>query len=352
VTVVETEMMSSLIVGTQEASTIKPCQKFEGHTAWLDGAIHLPGGQRMLTCSRDGSLRVWNLKSGKQIGDDWRDGDSGVWTIALSPDGKKVVSGSEDGGLRLWNIDTGKVITIWTGHTETVMSVCWSRDGQRVVSGSIDGTVRQWNVKNGETILSPIKIGHNHVYAVVYSPDMTTFATAGADEPTPGTESIVKIWDAKTGELITTLKGHTDWVCLAWTPDGNTLISGSSNHLIRKWSTTTWKQIEVLDGHTNVVFGIAISPNGRILASSSLNTAQLWNLDNSQPITSLHHASTVATVSFSANGKLLATSCDDNKAYTWDVSAILEEAGLNDLLLDKCDESLLAVRETFVNSSR
>lgn len=89
-------------------------------------------------------MRIWNLTSGKQIGKDWRDGDSDVWTIALSPDEKKVVSGSEDGGVRLWDIDTGKLIAKWTGHTNTVVSVCWSRDGHRVVSGSEDETARQW----------------------------------------------------------------------------------------------------------------------------------------------------------------------------------------------------------------
>jgi WD40 repeat protein len=70
--VAETELrpkliMASPVVGRHETSTIKPRQKFEGHSEWVFGAIHLPGGQRMMTCSRDGSLRVWNLKSGKQI---------------------------------------------------------------------------------------------------------------------------------------------------------------------------------------------------------------------------------------------------------------------------------------------
>jgi WD40 repeat protein len=328
-------------------------QKFEGHTHVLEGAIHLPGGQRMMTCSWDGSLRVWNLKSGKQIGKDWRDGNSGgVWTIALSPDGKKVVSGSNDGGVRLWDMDTCKVIAKWTGHTRTVSSVCWSRDGQQVVSGSEDGTVREWDVEKGETILGPIETGHKLVYAVVYSPDMTVFATGGRYGPNFDSESKIKIWDLKTGKLVATLKGHTDSVwCLAWTPDGKTLVSGSYDCSIRTWNTSNWKQIAVFDGHTSLVYNIAISPNGRILASASYdNTARLWNLDNNQPINSpLNHTRRVTVVSFSADGKLLATGCDDFNAYTWDVSAILKQAGLDDLLLDKPDESLLVVRETFIH---
>jgi WD40 repeat protein len=283
---------------------------------------------------------VWDVKSGKQIGDDWKDGDSAVWSIALSPDGKKVVSGSD--AVRLWDIDTCKVVKKW-GHTEAVTSVCWSRDGRRVLSGFEDGTARQWEVESGETMPEPIETGHDAVYAVVYSPDTTLFATGGRDGTDgPYTEQpiepLIKIWDAKTGKLVAALKGHTGPVwCLAWTKDGKTLISGSSDSSIRTWNTTNWQQSAVLlDDHTNIVTALAISPNDRILASASFdNTARLWNLDNGQPISSLfQHAQPVLCVSFSGGGKRLATGCDDNNAYIWDVAAILRKADLDDLLLD------------------
>ncbi|KAG2757645.1 WD40 repeat-like protein [Suillus brevipes Sb2] len=344
--------MASPISKMKETSAITHHQKFEGHTGIVWGAIHLPGGQRIITCSVDGSLRLWNSKTGKQTGEDWRDGDSPVWSIALCPDGKKVVSGSLDGAVRLWDIDTGKVVTKWTGHTEGVESVCWSRDGRRVLSGSDDGTARQWEVESEETmpeplenILASIETGHNNVLAVVYSPDTTLIATSGQDGPWTGEpiESSVKVWDSKTGKLVATLKGHTDIVwCLAWTKDRKTLISGSFDHSIRTWNTTNWQQTAVLDEHTSVVHAIAISPNDRILASSSYDkTARLWNLDNGQLISSpLQHADDVNCVSFSAGGKQLATGCDDNNAYIWDVAAILREAGLDDLLSDPKSSAL------------
>ncbi|KAG1837780.1 WD40-repeat-containing domain protein [Suillus subalutaceus] len=129
-----------------------------------------------------------------------------------------------------------------------------------------------------------------------------------------------------------------------------TLISGSFDDSIRTWSSTTWKQLAVLEGHATSVRSIAIAvyPNGRILASASWNdTAQLWNLDNNQPISlPLEHTTMVFCVSFSADGTLLATGCDDKNAYTWDVSAIVKGAGLDELLLDQHDKSLLVADAT------
>jgi len=117
---------SAAASGTKKTLAMTPSQKFQGHTNWVQDVIHLPGGQRIMTCSPDGSLREWNWKTGEQIGDAWRDGGNTALTIALSPDGKKVVCGCGDGAVKLWDIDTGKIIAKWTGHTNCVRSVCWN----------------------------------------------------------------------------------------------------------------------------------------------------------------------------------------------------------------------------------
>jgi WD40 repeat protein len=195
------------------------------------------------------------------------------------------------------------------------------------MSGSNDGTARVWDVESGKTVLA-IETGLSKVEAVIYSPDMTMIATGGECEDL---KEFIKIWVAKTGKLITNLKGHTGTVyCLAWTADGSTLISGSMDTSIRTWNTTTWQQIKVLTGHTSLVHGIAISPNGPILASASCdNTARLWNLENGLPIGSpLQHPRHVHCVSFSTDGKLLATGCCDKNAYSWDITGILDKADL------------------------
>ncbi|KAG2739276.1 WD40 repeat-like protein [Suillus brevipes Sb2] len=313
---------------TSKTPEIMPHQTMRGHTDRVHEVAHLPGGRRIITCSSDGSLRLWDLKSGTQIGEDWRDGNGRVWSMTLSPNGKTIASGSggSDYNVKIWDVETRKVIATWTGHRDVVCALCWSADGERVASGSWDGTARVWDVKRGKNILT-IKTGHEWVWAVTYSPDSSKLATGGNEE------NAVKIWDAKTGELLNTLKHDHRVESLAWTLDGKKLISGSFS-LIRIFDTATWQQIAVLEGHTSFVYGISLSSNNRLLASASWDkTACLWNLDTNLPVgPPLRHENDLRSATLSPDGKVLATACDNNNAYTWDVHAILKEAGLEDLL--------------------
>src|SRR5882757_3344872 len=131
-----------------------------------------------MTSSHDNSLRVWDLQSGEQIGNEWLEGGT---IVALSPDGKKVVSGSADGAVKLWDIDIGKANAKWTGHTRFVTSVCWNRDDGRVISGSKDGTARVWDVESGKTVLT-IETGFTYVEAAIYCQDDTMIVTGGENK--------------------------------------------------------------------------------------------------------------------------------------------------------------------------
>jgi len=312
---------------TSKMPAIAPRQTMRGHTNWVNGVVHLPDGRQIITCSVDGSLRLWDLESEEQIGEDWRDGSPSVWSMALSPNGEIVASGCNDGKVKLWDVETRKVMGKWTEHSNVVCALCWSADGERVASGSWDGTARVWDVKRGKNILT-IKTGHTWVRAVMYSPDSSKLATGGDKE------NAVKIWDAKTGKLLNTLKHDSIVRSLVWASDGKKLISGSYGP-IRIFDTATWKQIAVLEGHTWCVTAISLSPNNRLLASASYDTtARLWNLDTNLPVgPPLQHQQDLHSAALSQDGKVLLTACKNKSAYAWDVHAILKEFGVEDLLL-------------------
>ncbi|KAG2342459.1 WD40 repeat-like protein [Suillus weaverae] len=297
-------------------------QTLRGHTSRVRGVVHLPGRHRIITSSSDSSLRLWDLESGAQIGDDWRDeGDNaGVYTIALSPSGHIVASGSDDGKVRLWDIKMGKVITKWTGHTKDVWSVCWNANGERVLSGSADGTASVWDIKSGTTVLT-INTGHQWVGSVMYSPNSKRIATGGYDD------TGVKIWNSKTGKLISKLTHTWPVHCLAWTSDGKKIISASYD-LIMIFDTATLQQIAVLRGHTHSIRFITLSPDNRFLASASWDkTARLWNLDTNLSLgPPIQHNKFVECAAFSADRKLLVTGCEDSNVYVRDIHDILKEA--------------------------
>jgi WD40 repeat protein len=322
----------------KKTSAVTPRRTMRGHTSYIFGVAHLPGGQRIITCSDDGSLRLWDLENGTQIGGEWRDevdededyNEEGLWTMALSPDGKTLASGSQNGIVRLWDVETGKVVARWKEHTKAVTSVCWSPNGERVVSGSYDRTARVWDVKSGEPAqgLNPIKTGHEYVYAVSYSPKTKVIATGGYKK------SGIKIWGAKTGKLLSKIEVDRDIWSLAWTSDEKKLIAGTFDGSIRIFDTATWQQIAILEGHADAVNSLTLFSNDHLLASTSLDeTARLWNLHTNLKVgPPLQHENIVWCAGFSADGKLLSTGCLDKNAYVWDIEAILKTAGLEGLL--------------------
>jgi WD40 repeat protein len=164
----------------------------------------------------DGSLRLWDLESGTQIGEDWRyEINAGVLSINLSPNGKTVASGHNDGKVRLWDIETKKIIAEWTEYIDSGCALCWNADGNQVVGGYWDGKTRVWDVESGEMVLTS-KTGHYWVNAVIYSPGATKSATGGLDVEE---NHAVKIWDAKTSKLFKALKQDNGVWSLAWTSD-------------------------------------------------------------------------------------------------------------------------------------
>ena len=153
-----------------------------------------------------------------------------ITTLAFSPDSRTLASGSYDHTIRLWDVETDANKLTLTGHTKYINSVAFSPDGKILASASWDGTVRLWDTTSG---VSKTEIIAKNCASVVFSPDGKILAI-GTDH-----DGTILLWDVDTGTQKTKLTGHSDLVLhIVFSPDGNTLISGSHDGTILLWDLT------------------------------------------------------------------------------------------------------------------
>ncbi|KAF5331511.1 hypothetical protein D9758_018596 [Tetrapyrgos nigripes] len=152
---------------------------------------------------------------------DYKGHEDWVQSVAFSPDGARIVSGSRDFTVRIWDAQTGTAIgEPLQGHEHRVQSVAFSPDGARIVSGSHDSTVRIWDAQTGTAIGEPLQGHEGLVQSVAFSPD-------GA--------MIVSGSDDRTGEP---LQGHQNFVqSVAFSSSGAHILSGSSDRAVTNPST-------------------------------------------------------------------------------------------------------------------
>jgi WD40 repeat protein len=238
-----------------------------------------------------------------------------------SPDGKSLASASHDGTVRLWDAITGAEKRSADVHGSLVYGLVFTKDGAGVVSGSWDKSAKLLSVKDLEEkrVFASAQDRPDLKFPLLgaaCSPDGTLLAVCGE-------EKVIKLVDAKTGQILRALEGHEDMVArVAFAPDGKTLASAGFDGTILLWSVATGKVVGTLKGHMNWVFAIAFSADGKLLASGGYDrTVRLWDPVKCVPLATLgKHRGGVRGVAFSRDGQWVASGGSDKIVKVWSVA--------------------------------
>ena len=192
------------------------------------------------------AVKVWDPRTGNEV-DMWEAHSNTIAGLAFAPDGGRLATASHDGTVKLWEAGTWRELRSWTAgsisgrrtragdptagsspRSPGFESVAFSPDGCSLAAGLEDGTVVVWDLATGRERY--VRRGHSSlVYDLAYSRDGRTLASAGWDR-------LVKLWDARTGRELRILKGHGNWVMgLAFSPDSRNLASLDYDGVLRLW---------------------------------------------------------------------------------------------------------------------
>jgi WD40 repeat protein len=303
--------------------------RLEGHTGPVLSLAWLPDGRRALSAGQDGSLRLWDRQTGKQLRVFRGHAHAEIQSVAVSADGCYAVSGGWDKTVRLWDLDSGKQLRTFAGHQGAVLGVAFSPDGRQVLSGGLDKTLRLWDVATGKEVRK--FEGHTDgVTQVAFSPDGRR-AASGCVGPSKGEgrwgrgqDNAVRLWDVATGQEVRKLEGHPHHVwSVAFSPDGRQLLSGGEDGSVRLWDVATGNELRRFEGHTRRAHSVAFSWDGRrALSASGDQTARLSDVETGRRLYRLEgHEGGALTAAFSPDGRYALSGGADRRVRLWRLPA-------------------------------
>ncbi len=283
----------------------------QGHVGQLAALGLLDNGRTLVTSAKDDTLRLWDLASGKPLGQ-LVVPRSRPKSIAVRPDGKLLAVLAPSGKLQLLELPNGRKVKEWQAETvKNVGSIAFSPDGKWVVSSGLN--TRLWDVATGK-VVHHFKHPPEPMSTLVFSPDGKRLCMGSA-------KGTIRLWDARTGQELAQLAGHTKYIDqVAFSPDGKLLASVSHDGTVRLWDLDTRRQIR----SWNVEFGVALalSRDGRSLAAGGgEGVIRVWETASGKERAAFpSNSRCVMALLFSPNGKMLISGHVESMALCWDLT--------------------------------
>ena len=308
---------------------------------------YLPDNQHAISASYDGTIIMWDLRSGKRVWEHDLDAGSksktthtisNILGMDLSRDGSTVaasysrnsvvgdtIKGRTEFGIALLDAKTGQLSRVLTGHTDLIGQVVFSPDGDLLLSESGDQTALLWNVKSGDEVFR-IKLKEKGA-AVAFCASGKLVAVA--TQPIWGVppQPIVGLYDARAGRMLREFPRTKNVVTsLAFSPDCQALAIASGDAIgaqIEVWELSAQEPRITFPMARREIKSVAFSKDGHLLASGGYGNGQgfveIRDLNSNKVIRTFKASSSVTSLDFSVDGTKLAVGTDHGAVMVFSI---------------------------------
>ena len=334
--------------------------ELKGHDGNVNFASFSPDGKKIVTASKDKTVRVWEAESGKELKKLEGHTDE-VNSASFSPDGKKIVTASWDRTARIWDAESGEELKKFSGvdyplshirrrplpltlafifgweEPKSIRFASFSPDGKEIVV-ALNITIRIWDAESGEerqwfaghfpNTFAKFRILSHGTDSALYSPYGEKIVTAGSYS--------VRVWDVKSGEKQHELSAHYRPHFASFSPDEKNIVMTARNNIyfwdadkggdvLRTFKYSQYDK-EPLNWAEGEGLSVNYSPDGKKLVvamGSKENFAHIVDAETGKELQKLEgHTDRVVYAAFSPDGKKIVTASRDNTARIWDLSAL------------------------------
>ena len=299
-------------------------------SAWIEHTFHheegvnalalSPSGEMLAEAGADGTVSLRDPQTGAIIGEPLAADEESVYAVAFDPASGALASGGDDGIVIVWDVDTLEQTGRFDLDGRAVGALAFANGGEVLIAGA-GGKVHRWDLasrneigqpiivkggvsallvdptsddvivgtQDGELSVRDVRTGNetrslpdaSEVWGLAIDPDARLLAVATLARRTQASTGEIPVFDLRTGRRILRLQGHEDAAySVAFSPDGDSIASGSADGTVRTWSVATGEPVgEPFEGHSDWVNAVVYAGDGRSMFSAGTDgTVIEWDV--------------------------------------------------------------------------